>query len=105
MPVIACVSAPYAWVTQVQSKFGARPGSIAGAFSGNVSKTDALYPYSILGYYWHMPLQADDNRGLGGGITWAWDDNLCANEFGERNTAPLEDKFLEDFFFAPFNLK
>ena len=41
-----------------------------------------------------MPALTDDNRGLGGGIAWAWDDDLCKpKELAGKNTDYLEDKF------------
>ena len=45
------------------------------------------------GYLWSFPEDADDRTGLGGGITWQWDPELCD---------ALIDKFDEDFFFIPF---
>ena len=89
------------WVTQSQSKYGATPSDMAGGFAG--AGYGPNQAYGIYGYYWHMPTDARDNRGLGGGITWAWDDMLCKNESDPYfNNGKLEDQFMEDFFFAPF---
>lgn len=91
------------WVTQMQSKFGATPGNIAKMFDGTAPATVYEDVYSALGYYWHFPTLADDNRGLGGGITWAWDDTLCkTDDDAYIGSGKLEDQFKEDFFFARF---
>jgi len=93
------------WVTQSQSKWGATPGNMSANFMGNMTVT---YPYptnayGVLGYYWHMPESASDNRGLGGGIAWAFDDILCKTEDDPYwNNGKMEDQFVEDFFFAAF---
>lgn len=93
------------WVTQTQSKWGAAPADMANNFMGNMTVTFP-YPtnsYGVLGYYWHMPADTSDNRGLGGGIAWALDDILCKTETDPRwGNGKMEDQFVEDFFFAPF---
>ena len=55
-----------------------------------------------LGYYWHYPALTDDNRGLGGGISWAFDDELCVKNDAYGSRKKFEDTFKEDFFFAKF---
>lgn len=103
----------FGWVTQSQSKYGVRPEDAASAFRGTADSVSD--PHLMLGYYWHAPVNRADNRGLGGGITWAWDDALCRgggwlsseqkDHFKGRGDYPsgrLEDQFSEDFFFFDF---
>lgn len=55
---------------------------------------------AALGFLWQLPEEARSSRGLGSGITWAWDDTLCD---------AIQPLFSEDLFFAPlvrcFDLK
>ena len=60
------------WVTQMQSKYGVSLENMAAAFDGTAR--NGLTAFETMGYYWHWPKDADSNRGLGGGIQWAWDD-------------------------------
>ena len=46
-----------------------------------------------LGYLWDLPASSTSTRGLGGGITWAWDPVLCDD---------LQPQFREDFFFIEY---
>lgn len=46
-----------------------------------------------LGFLWTLPADPSSHRGLGGGLTWAWDPTLCDH---------LQGRFREDFFFVPF---
>jgi len=73
--VLALAGSTLGWVTQVQSNYGVQTSDIAKAFEGKEpysAKGDD--PFKTLGYYWHYPHLTDDNRGLGGGIAWAFDD-------------------------------
>ena len=57
-----------------------------------------------MGYYWHAPIRFDDNRGLGGGIAWAWDDDLCKEQShadGHDGQAIFELQFEENIAWAP----
>lgn len=76
----------HAWITLSQSSFGASIEGIQQQLHG----TFTGHPQSGLGFIWNYPVNSSDNRGLGGGITWAWDDALC------DNLLPL---FREDLFF------
>ena len=90
------------WVTQMQSKYGVRPETIARMFNGT-QDTKLTSSYETLGYYWHHPVLSDDHRGLGGGIAWAFDDDLCKDDGDSYiGNGVFEDQFKEDFFFAPF---
>ena len=72
--LLLCSSAR-AWVSKTQSIFGGQITEIQAQMRGQ--KVDRAVE-AQLGYLWHMPADIDDTRGLGGGITWAWDDALCA---------------------------
>ena len=74
---LALTGTTMGWVTQVQSKFGVKPEAVAMSFNGSLANNGVLNHYDTLGYYWHHPVLSDDNRGLGGGIAWAFDDELC----------------------------
>ena len=76
----------HAWITLSQSSFGASIEGIQQQLHGTYNG----HPQSGLGFIWNYPVNSSDNRGLGGGITWAWDDALC------ENLLPL---FREDLFF------
>ena len=82
------VGLPIVWTATSQSVFGAQLSDIRAQLSGNVSSISAQ---RALGYLWHMPASSISQRGLGGGITWAWDPELCDS---------LLDLFHEDLFFA-----
>lgn len=62
------------WVSKSQSVYGAQISEIQAMLRGENVNRD---PRAQLGYLWHMPENPDDTRGLGGGITWAWDPALC----------------------------
>ena len=97
--VIALAGTTLGWVTQVQSNFGVTASQIAQSFRGTGKNNE---PTETLGYYWHYPALADDNRGLGGGIAWAFDDELCVKSDRYGSKKKFEDTFKEDFFFAKF---
>ena len=93
------------WVTQVQSNYGVQPATIARSFNGTLDRTkhdSPTAPMETLGYYWHQPHLSGDNRGLGGGIAWAFDDELCNKNDAYGPKKKFEDTFREDFFFASF---
>jgi hypothetical protein len=75
------------FVLTVQSRFGAQLGALQslqhGNYTGSVTAT--------LGYIWHYPELSTDDRGLGGGIAWAWDPALCPT---------ILPYFHEDLFFS-----
>jgi hypothetical protein len=75
-------------VTLSQSLYGADYASVAALQHGNFTRPAT----ATLGFLWTLPRDALDTRGLGGGITWAWDDALCPA------LAPL---LKEDLFFYP----
>jgi hypothetical protein len=90
-----CAGGARAWVTKSQSNFGAQIGEIQAQMNGDkVYGEDELPrdPQMQLGYLWHSPMDPEDTRGLGGGITWAWNPDLCG---------PLLSKFREDIFGYP----
>ena len=76
-----------AFVTLSQSRYGAQLDGIRALQHGNYTG----HTQSALGFLWTYPERTDDNRGLGGGIAWAWDPALCPH---------LLDYFKEDLFFA-----
>ena len=75
-----------AWISTSQSSFSASIENIQQQQHGNY----VGHPQAALGFVWNYPSNASDNTGLGGGITWAWDDALCPK------LLPL---FTEDLFF------
>lgn len=75
------------WVTRSQSVYGAQISEIQALMRGEaVSRNQQAQ----LGYLWYAPPDTNSSRGLGGGITWAWDDNLCDQ---------LNGQMKEDVFF------
>ena len=75
------------WVTTSQSIYGAQIGEIQNQMRGRPS----IGPLRELGWLWYSPVNRDDTRGLGGGITWAMDAALCDL---------ILPKFREDIFGA-----
>lgn len=80
------------WVTISQARYGAQVADIRTLYD-NTTAPSGKPPQQLLGYLWQTPQDPTSHDGLGGGITWAWDPNLCAQ---------LLPKFEEDFFFVPF---
>jgi len=76
--LLALVSIPSAraWVTTVQSTYGAQVDEIAEQMQG-VALPTSRHWQSQLGSLWHWPESTSETRGLGGGITYAWDPALC----------------------------
>jgi hypothetical protein len=75
------------WTTTSQSVYGAQIGEIQNQMRGRPS----IGAIRELGWLWHSPVNRDDTRGLGGGITWAMDAALCDL---------ILPKFREDIFGA-----
>lgn len=95
--IIALFAAPAnGWVTKSQSVYGAQISEIQDFMSG---KNVYRETQAQLGYLWSMPENLYDesgeldDRGLGGGITWAWDPKLCKL---------LEPRFKEDVLFSNY---
>jgi len=81
------------WTTVVQTAFGAQTSEMANSIylattQGVINNT--IDPRRNFGRVWHMPHNASDTNGLGGGLTYAWDPHLCDK---------LEPLFREDIFF------
>jgi hypothetical protein len=87
--VLGLLVAPCAaWVSLSQSRYGTTLAMVRAQQHG-------LYTgpkQAALGFLWTLPENTNDTRGLGKGITWAWDPNLCPTILGF---------FREDLFFAP----
>ena len=96
--MLPLVAPALGWVTHMQSNYGMPPEYAAGGFAGNASVPQG--GFEAMGAYWHFPLESENNRGLGGGIQWAWDDELC--KATSDYSVPLEDQFDEDFIFGKF---
>ena len=79
------------WVTRSQSVFGAQIDEIQAQMRGDAPMRTTAQ--AELGYLWYAPYDTNTTRGLGGGITWAFDSNLCGQ---------LQPLFKEDIFY--FNL-
>ena len=81
------------WTTIAQTAFGGQfaemAASVRSAYVNN-SVLD-LPPHRSLSRIWHTPADVHDTYGLGGGIAFAWDPQLC------EQILPL---FREDIFFA-----
>lgn len=98
--LLSLASLASCWVTISQSRFGAQLSVIQGLYGANGSQS-ANTPIEVstvreqqqLGYLWTTPEDSTSHRGLGGGITWAWDPALCPH---------ILRQFREDFFFVPF---
>ena len=85
---ILLLAAPVAgWVSRSQSVYGAQISEIQAMMLGK--STGRSTPQAELGYLWYAPADTLDTRGLGGGITWAFDPELCHM---------LKDQFREDIF-------
>ena len=97
--VALCCTLSDAWVTISQSRFGAQISTIRDMMHIPENGTFWRWPnyhlpdQQLLGYLWNMPEDPLSHVGLGGGITYAWDPNLCD---------ALLPRFREDFFFMPF---
>ena len=74
-----------AWITVTQARFGVTHENI---YNDSIGKGED-HPQRSLGYVWEQPANTLDSRGLGGSITWGWDDNLCAK---------IEPRFEERFW-------
>ena len=77
------------WVTISQSRFGGQIDNIRNQMNGLNTDAEPNIQQK-LGYLWTFPEDVGDDTGLGGGITWQWDPNLCGS---------ILDRFSEDFFF------
>ena len=65
--------------TTSQSVYGAQIDKIQDQMNG---KPDTgLFVQALLGGLWTYPADVQSSDGLGGGITWAWDPELCATLF------------------------
>ena len=82
----------HAWVTISQSRYGAQVEDIRALFD-NSTAPSTKPAQQLLGYTWRVPEAPTSHDGLGSGITWAWDPNLCSQ---------ILPMFQEDFFFVPF---
>ena len=83
-----------AWTYRLALPRWARKTVSFGSFlRGETTESVPVDYQQKLGYLWTLPEDTSDSRGLGGGIAWAWDPNLCDN---------IIDQFSEDFFFIPF---
>jgi hypothetical protein len=106
---LTLTSATIGWITSSQLNDGARPKDIAEMFNDKGAQTrpegiaQSTEYRSSLGYYWHQPEKVWDNRGLGGGIAWAFDDTMCNDGQTKRiGNGVFEDQFRENLFFTPF---
>ena len=63
-----------AWTSLSQARFGVHHSSIANELRGVVDQT--YTPQQALGYLWTLPADPLSDRGLGGGIAFAWDPKL-----------------------------
>ena len=69
---------PLSWVTKSQGNYGVSLHDIKLQMAGSPLDNDGQV---LLGDLWSMPpddaSESDKLIGLGGGITWAWDEALC----------------------------
>ena len=86
-------SLPHAasWTTISQSRYGAQLEHIKNLYD-NTWEHGAMPAQQTLGFLWTVPNDPTSHEGLGAGITWAWDPNLCTR---------ILSQFTEDFFFIP----
>lgn len=72
--VLALLTPPASgWVTTSQARFGLTIAQIQNEWQGN---GEGLPLYS-LGYLWNQPASTGRSDGIGGSITWQWDERLC----------------------------
>ena len=72
--LLAMCTVPCAgWRTITQNNYGGQISQIRQQMSG----TSSASVYQRLGWMWTWPASPSDTTGLGGGITWAWDPELC----------------------------
>jgi len=74
--LLALIGHVQGWTATAQSTYGAQISEIQSQM--NCGASTHSDPISEFGWLWYTPQAADDTRGLGGGITWAMDANLCA---------------------------
>lgn len=86
--MLALLPSCLSFVTISQALYGADLANIRALAHGNFSAPAT----ATLGFLWTFPEQSTDDRGLGGGIAWAWDDALCG---------AIEPLLKEDLFFFP----
>ena len=69
---------PLAWATRSQTRWGVSVEAVRNQMNGGPTTSQ---PWGELGSLWNLiPNPADEAealRGLGGGITWSMDPNLC----------------------------
>ena len=80
------------WITRSQANWGVGLGAIKAQMRGDPDLPGDIRAElgSLWSYNPHDPSTPEGQRGLGGGITWAWDDALCDR---------LLDRFNEDIMF------
>lgn len=64
------------WVSSAQSIFGAQVTQIADQLAGVPLSPDRNW-HTQLGSMWTFPANSEDTTGLGGGVTYAFDPELC----------------------------
>ena len=72
------VSVVCGWVTISQARFGGQIDAIRAQLRGQATPNEP-HVQQKLGYLWTKPASSDDTTGLGGGITWQWDPDLCGS--------------------------
>jgi len=84
--IVCAAVGVHGWVTTSQSVYGAQIDEIKAQMRGEDSTREDI---AELGWLWFYPEDTQNNRGLGGGITWAWNPALCDM---------LQSQFREDVF-------
>ena len=97
--VVALAGTTLGWVTQVQSNSASRPRTSL-AFGGTLKRPMPTTIPLKLGYYWHYPALADDNRVSAAASPGRLTTSSVSRTM--RTGAEVEDTFKEDFFFAKF---
>ena len=87
MMLLLLVARAEAWVTISQSYWGAQLNDIRAQMGVNTSV--AVEPVQRLGYLWTSPAESASERGMGGGLTWAIDPNLCENLLSSFQEQPF----------------
>ena len=76
LALLSC--SPVSWVSKSQSIYGVPVSSIVNQMDGGAAPAD---PRAELSMLWHYnpnaATEAEQVRGLNGGITWSWDEKLC----------------------------
>ena len=80
--LVIAAAIPIEWITLSQSRYGLALDGVRAQQRYNSSDSR---PEAVLGWLWAAPNEhRNTSRGLGGGITWAWDERLLCTQLQPR---------------------